>query len=89
MKINNIHYGKYFIKQFELLPKYIQIKSLEKLEIFAKNPLYNSLRLHKLQGKLDGMRSISIDREYRIIFQSQDNEDILLVSIGTHSIYEK
>jgi len=49
MKINNIHYGKYFIKQFELLPKYIQIKSLEKLEIFAKNPLYNSLRLHKLQ----------------------------------------
>ncbi|MFA7717261.1 MAG: type II toxin-antitoxin system mRNA interferase toxin, RelE/StbE family [Candidatus Absconditabacterales bacterium] len=89
MKINNIHYGKHFVKQFELLPKYIQIKSLEKLEIFVKNPLHNSLRLHKLQGRLDGMRSISIDREYRIIFQPQDNDDVLLISIGTHSIYEK
>lgn len=89
MKINNIHYGKHFLKQFELLPKHIQIKSLEKLEIFAKNPLYVSLRLHKLQGKLNGMRSISIDMEYRIILQPQDNDDILLISIGTHSIYEK
>jgi addiction module RelE/StbE family toxin len=89
MKINNIHYSKHFVKQFALLPNYIQNKSLEKLEIFVKNPLHNSLRLHKLQGKLDGMRSISIDREYRIIFQPQDNDDILLISIGTHSIYEK
>ncbi|EKD25122.1 MAG: hypothetical protein ACD_80C00117G0004 [uncultured bacterium (gcode 4)] len=89
MKISNIHYGKEFTKQFAILPKHIQIKSLEKLELFVKNPLYNSLRLHKLKWKLDWLRSISIDREYRIIFQAQENDDVLLVSIGTHSIYEK
>jgi len=53
MQVNNIHYGTRFTKQFEALPKNIQIKSLEKLEIFVKNPLQNSLRLHKLKGKLE------------------------------------
>jgi len=89
MQINNIHYGTHFIKQFKDLPKAIQIKSLEKLELFVVNPLQNSLRLHKLKGKLEWLRSISIDKGYRIIFEPQDNNDVLLISIGTHSLYEK
>jgi mRNA-degrading endonuclease YafQ of YafQ-DinJ toxin-antitoxin module len=53
MQVNNIHYGTHFTKQFAALPKSIQTKSLEKLELFVKNPLQNSLRLHKLKGKLE------------------------------------
>lgn len=89
MQVNNIHYGTHFTKQFAALPKSIQTKSLEKLELFVKNPLQNSLRLHKLKGKLEWLRSISVDKGYRIILEPQDNGDVLLISIGTHSIYEK
>jgi len=57
-------------------------KTLELLEL---NPFHPSLRLHKLQGRLTGLSSVSINISYRIVLQFliQDNE-ILLVDIGHH-----
>ena len=89
MKINTIHYSDAFIKMFKELPKHIQKKAIISLEILQNTPFYNSLRLHKLQWKFLWFRSISITISYRIIFEQMENGDILLVSIGTHSIYEK
>ena len=89
MTIKDIVYSKDFLDEFSWLPKHIKTKSISQLEILSKNPFYPSLRLHKLHGKLDWHWSISINKAYRIIFKPQNNWDVLLVSIWTHSIYEK
>jgi addiction module RelE/StbE family toxin len=89
MTVGALHYHDDFILQFDALPKSIAERAVTKLELFSSNPFHASLRTHKLLGKLVGHWSISINMKYRIIFKPQDNGDILLVSVGTQSIYEK
>ncbi|MCF7906039.1 type II toxin-antitoxin system mRNA interferase toxin, RelE/StbE family [Candidatus Gracilibacteria bacterium] len=88
MKIREIHVHKSFEKQFKALPAHIQQKAVKTDNLFRANPFHPSLRLHKLKGKLGGLWSISIDREYRIIFEVFEDGNVLFISIGRHSIYE-
>jgi mRNA-degrading endonuclease YafQ of YafQ-DinJ toxin-antitoxin module len=73
--------AKKFIKRHpELVTQYE--KTLSLLEI---NPNHPSLRLHKLQGKLSELSSVSINISYRIaiIFLIEDDK-IIPVDIGSH-----
>ena len=88
MQIKAIHYNGAFEKQFRGLPKNIQKKALKAEKLFRSNPFHPSLRLHKLDGKLKGLWSISLDMKYRIVFKPLEDGVILLISIGLHSIYE-
>lgn len=88
MQVQHIYYDKQFAKLFKKLPLKIKKKAVKTEQQFRKNPLHPSLRLHKLKGKLDGYWSISITRQYRIIFIVIDDGDILFISVGTHAIYE-
>jgi len=61
-------------------------KKYEKtIYLLESNPFHPSLRLHKLQGKLENFYSVSIDMSYRIIvdFVIIDNK-IFLIDIGEH-----
>jgi addiction module RelE/StbE family toxin len=63
------------------------IKKYEKtILLLESNPHHPSLRLHKLQGKLQEFYSVSIDMNYRIIidFIIVDKK-IFLIDIGSHS----
>lgn len=71
-----------FIKKHpELISQYE--KTLKLLEL---NPTHPSLRLHKLQGKLAELYSVSINISYRISldFLIKDNK-IIPVDIGSHN----
>lgn len=58
-------------------------KTLKLLEL---NPFHPSLRLHKLEGKLSELYSVSINILYRISVDFIINEDkIILINIGKHS----
>jgi len=73
--------AKRFIKKHpELISQYE--KTLKLLEL---NPSHPSLRLHKLQGKLTELYSVSINISYRIsiVFLIEDNQ-IIPVDIGSH-----
>ncbi len=88
MIIKNIEYGSEFIKKLKQLPNWI-IQLAEKQEnVFRTNPLHPSLRLHPLKGDLEELWSISLNKNYRIIFKRKDTGDILFVSIGKHDIYK-
>lgn len=71
---------KFLRKHPELRNQYQ--KTLELLEL---NPHHPSLRLHKLQGQLSDLSSVSINMSYRILlnFIVQDGE-IILIDIGDH-----
>ncbi len=89
MQVKTIHYNEEFKKQFLALPKSIQKKAVKTEKYFRNNIFHPSLRLHKLEGKLDGLWSISIDMKYRIIFKPMENGTQLFISIGMHAIYSK
>jgi mRNA-degrading endonuclease YafQ of YafQ-DinJ toxin-antitoxin module len=49
------------------------------------NPFHPSLRLHKLQGKLNEYHSVSINLSYRIVIDLVITEaQIIPIDIGAH-----
>ncbi|MCK5211755.1 type II toxin-antitoxin system mRNA interferase toxin, RelE/StbE family [Candidatus Parcubacteria bacterium] len=88
MIINKILYSDKFHFEFNKLPINIKKTTDKKVEIFKQNPLHPSLRLHELHGKLKNIWSVSINKSYRILFERQNNGDIVFISIGKHDIYK-
>ncbi|MDQ7004988.1 MAG: plasmid stabilization protein [Ghiorsea sp.] len=71
---------KFARKHPELKQQYL--KTLQLLEL---NPHHPSLRLHKLQGKLDMLHAISINLSYRMTIEMLiEDEEVILINIGTH-----
>ena len=71
---------KFIRKHPELLGQYK--KTLKLLEI---NPTHPSLRLHKLEGKISELYSISINICYRITLDFIiKKKKILLINVGKH-----
>ena len=88
MIVKNIEYSIKFVKQLKKLPENIINSTKKKEKIFRQNPLHPSLRIHELHGKFNGIWSISVNKNYRIIFERQNNGDIIFISIGKHDIYK-
>ena len=71
---------KFFKKHKDIYPQYK--KSLELLE---NNPMHPSLRVHKLQGRMNQFSSLSINMKYRIVIDFIIVDDvIILIDIGSH-----
>lgn len=69
---------------FKLHPELIQ-RYKKTLYIMQNNPYHPSLRLHKLQGNLKDLYSVSIDLKYRIILDFiVEDKKIILIDIGSH-----
>jgi len=78
---------KYEKKLFKFLKKHRDIveKYKKTIQIMEINPFHPSLRLHRLQGKLDKLHSVSIDMQYRISIEFYiENNRIIPINIGTH-----
>jgi addiction module RelE/StbE family toxin len=88
MENKRIFYSPRFLKRAEKIPQEIIDLATEKQKIFEKSPLHPSLRMHPLKGELRGYWSLSINKQYRIIFEYKENGDILFLSIGKHDIYK-
>ncbi len=74
--------AKKFIKKHPELSSQYE-KTLKLLEI---NPSHPSLRLHKLEGKLSELYSVSINISYRISLEFYISDDeIILINVGSHN----
>lgn len=58
---------------------------LKTLQLLEANPFHPSLRLHPLNGRLQGIHSISINLSYRITLELliQDKQ-IIPINVGDH-----
>ncbi|MBK8073629.1 MAG: plasmid stabilization protein [Ramlibacter sp.] len=55
------------------------------LALLEANPHHPSLRLHALQGRLDGLHSVSINLSYRITLELVIRDgQIIPVNVGGH-----
>ena len=72
--------AKWIKKHPELKPQY-----LKTLQLLQADPFHPSLRLHPLQGRLEGLHSVSINLSYRITLELMITErEVVLVNIGSH-----
>jgi mRNA-degrading endonuclease YafQ of YafQ-DinJ toxin-antitoxin module len=87
MKYKLIYLESYNKKAAKFIKKHKDLKrQYEKtLKLLELDPYHPSLRLHKLQGKLEGIFSVSINITYRITidFIIEDSE-IILLDVGHH-----
>lgn len=70
-----------FIKSHpDVLAQYAKV-----LELLTINPHHPSLRLHGLQGRLEGLFSVSIHLKYRITLEMiMTDQDMILINVGDH-----
>lgn len=73
--------ARHFLKRHPDLEKHY-LKTLQLLEM---NPHHPSLRLYALNGRLQGLHSVSINLSYRITLELLiQGEEIIPVNVGDH-----
>lgn len=78
-----------FWRLFRKLPRTLREEAVERIESFRDLGNHQSLRVHKLHGKLEGRWSFSVNYRYRIVFVWEEpNAAAILVAIGDHSLYD-
>ena len=83
----NVRYSSFFKRQYKGLTLRQKTDFKHALQRFVENPFDPSLKTHKLQGKLQGFWSFSINYSDRVLFKFSSKEMIDLINIGGHSIY--
>ena len=77
-----------FAKSFQKLPHAVQLKFVERRNIFLVDPFSRILNNHSVDKRFPGCRSINVTGDYRAIFTITDTH-VLFLYIGTHSeLYE-
>jgi mRNA-degrading endonuclease YafQ of YafQ-DinJ toxin-antitoxin module len=82
-----IHYKPSFIRLFKKLDPQLQEEVEITIEKLKDSRNHQSLRVHKLSGRLRQFHSCSINYRERIFFEFQDNRIIVLLTVGNHDIY--
>ena len=63
-------------------------KIRKQLKLFSTNPYHPSLRVHKLQGDLKQVKSLSVTTSFRLLFVEDDA--YYFFDMGTHDqVYKK
>lgn len=86
--IYTILYSEAYVKRAKkFLSKHPDLAKVyqKTLLLLEQNPHHPSLRLHALQGRLQGLFSISLNLQYRITLQLViQNKKVILVDVGSH-----
>lgn len=83
-----IDYSSKFIRNFKKLPSVIKNKASKQERLFRDNIFDSSLKTHKLKGILANYFAFSVDYSYRIVFSIDENNNVVFLDIGDHSIYK-
>lgn len=87
---NEIIYDRDFIKDVRRLPKELQSKLAELLEVIQKDPFNPQLHTKPLSAPLQGMFSFRITRDYRVGFKFHTVRAIQLLAAGRRDkIYKR
>lgn len=76
---------KNFKKRCRQLPRDVQKKIEERLNLFLENPFDPILNNHALHGEYLGCRSINITGDYRAIYFESPKDHATFLTAGTHS----
>ena len=78
-----------FIRQFKRLDFGLQQEVNEKIELLKDRENFAQLKVHKLHGRLAGRYSFSVNYKTRIVFCYLSKNEVALLAIGDHAVYDK
>lgn len=76
-----------FIRKVNALPEALKEETIEKIELLKNTKNHNLLKVHKLHGPLAGSFSFSVNYKIRIIFSYVSKDEVALLAIGDHDVY--
>jgi addiction module RelE/StbE family toxin len=79
-----VKFQESFTKQFKRISKQQKQLVSDTIELFAEDPMHDSLRNHPLKDKWISYRSISVDDDLRLHYRVIDKGTALFVVVGTH-----
>ncbi len=80
-----VRFHKKFVKDYGHLDVKIRRIFENRLQIFCTNPYQAKLCNHPLKGKWQGYRSINISGDFRVVYKEVNEEEVIFVTIGSHS----
>jgi addiction module RelE/StbE family toxin len=83
-----IIYSPTFKRNYKKLPRAVKLIAEKKEKMFRVSLHNESLRTHKLHGKLRDFWEFSVNSMYRIIFEFIDENTIYFHTVGKHDIYK-
>lgn len=79
--------SKQFARQFRKLNQHLQEEVVEKLELLKDPVNHQPLKVHKLDGRLAGKYSFSVNYKIRVVFSYPIPTEAFLLLVGDHSLY--
>jgi addiction module RelE/StbE family toxin len=91
VKVCKVKINENMQKKFSKIPHYIQeiftywVGIIEQVALIEMRKI-NAFRDHPLKGKLEGLRSTSLNRSYRVIYKiiNEDNIVIYVIEVNKH-----
>jgi addiction module RelE/StbE family toxin len=83
-----IIYRPKFVRQYKKMDDRIKTDIREKIKLFQNTENQKSLRVHKLHGELADFYSFSVTYNFRIVFEYDDKNTAVLLSVGDHNVYQ-
>ena len=77
-----------FVREFKKLPAELREEAFLRIELFKDPTNHQSLKVHKLKGRLKDFYSFSVTYSHRIVFMYQNKDTVVFLAIGDHSIYK-
>ena len=84
-----ISFKPVFVRQFRKLEPALQEEVEEKIELLKNEENHQRLKVHKLHGRLANWYSFSVNYKTRIVFSYLSKQEIVLLAIGEHGVYDK
>ena len=79
-----MEYSPRFVKMYRTLETALQDEVDEKVELLRDPENHTKLKVHKLTGKLGGIKSFSVNYRIRVTFSFVRKSTIVLERVGTH-----
>ncbi len=79
--------SKQFARQFRKFDNHLKEEVVEKLELLKNPTNHQSLKVHKLNGRLANNYSFFVNYKIRIVFSYPVPTEILLLLVGSHDVY--
>jgi mRNA-degrading endonuclease YafQ of YafQ-DinJ toxin-antitoxin module len=79
--------SKQFARQFKKLNPQLKEEVLDTLELLKNPANHQSLKVHKLNGRMSDKYSFSVNYKIRVIFSYPIPTEIFLLLVGSHDLY--
>ncbi|MDD3694316.1 MAG: type II toxin-antitoxin system mRNA interferase toxin, RelE/StbE family [Candidatus Pacebacteria bacterium] len=76
-----------FLRSFKKSHPHLQDEIETTIEKLKDASNHQSLRVHKLSGRLKNFYSCSVNYQQRIVFEFREKTIIVLLAVGDHDVY--